>query len=210
MLNSQNLILIHPFPFPSIPSGEEERERERRGESTMAMAQSLLGVPFSRLLPSSSSSSPPTPTTIPPPPLPSSSWSPPSRRRRRAVAAASSLHLAPEDIAELVRNKVRLSAWPGGRFFPYGGWLDILFNFFLWRRFWLRRRRRARSASSASPSLPPARMAPPAPLTSGLPSAQAGCPPPTPRWDDHDTCLACNLPCLSFFFLMLYCNGNCA
>uniref|UniRef100_A0A0E0HRX0 Uncharacterized protein n=1 Tax=Oryza nivara TaxID=4536 RepID=A0A0E0HRX0_ORYNI len=76
----------------------------------MAMAQSLLGVPFSRLLPSSSSSSPPTPTTIPPPPLPSSSWSPPSRRRRRAVAAASSLHLAPEDIAELVRNKKVLIA----------------------------------------------------------------------------------------------------
>uniref|UniRef100_A0A0E0E2I4 Uncharacterized protein n=1 Tax=Oryza meridionalis TaxID=40149 RepID=A0A0E0E2I4_9ORYZ len=66
------------------------------------MAQSLL--PFSRLLPSSSSS----PPTIPP--LPSScSCSPPSRRRR-AVAAASSLHLAPEDIAELVWNKVLIAA----------------------------------------------------------------------------------------------------
>ncbi|KAF0932023.1 hypothetical protein E2562_007830 [Oryza meyeriana var. granulata] len=72
----------------------------------MAIAQSFF--PFSALLFSSSSS--PT-TRILPPPYPSS-WSPSSHRegRRRAVAAASSLHLGPEDVAELVRNKVLIAA----------------------------------------------------------------------------------------------------
>ncbi|KAL5200089.1 hypothetical protein ABZP36_021292 [Zizania latifolia] len=75
----------------------------------MPMAQSCL---FSRLLPSSSSTR--TTGTLPPTyPASSSSWSPPSPAhggRRRNVAVASSLHLGPEDLAELARNKVLIAA----------------------------------------------------------------------------------------------------
>uniref|UniRef100_A0ACD6AEZ9 Uncharacterized protein n=1 Tax=Avena sativa TaxID=4498 RepID=A0ACD6AEZ9_AVESA len=57
---------------------------------------------------------PPHSSSLPFPALtsPSSSWSPPRHgpRRRRALTAASSLHLGPEDFAELAHNKVLIAA----------------------------------------------------------------------------------------------------
>uniref|UniRef100_A0A0E0LC83 Uncharacterized protein n=1 Tax=Oryza punctata TaxID=4537 RepID=A0A0E0LC83_ORYPU len=93
MLNTRGLT----FQFHSIERGGGGSQAPM-----VAMAQS-----FSTLL---LSSCPSTPTRIP-----SSSCSPPSRhhggrRRSRSVAAASSLHLSPEDVAELVRNKVLIAA----------------------------------------------------------------------------------------------------
>ncbi|XP_047082512.1 uncharacterized protein LOC124693100 [Lolium rigidum] len=67
----------------------------------MAMAQSSYFASRPPLLPSAATS----PS--------SSSWSPPRHgppRCRRALTAASSLHLGPEDFAELVHNKVLIAA----------------------------------------------------------------------------------------------------
>ncbi|KAG8075613.1 hypothetical protein GUJ93_ZPchr0006g41075 [Zizania palustris] len=74
----------------------------------MPMAQSCL---FSRFPPSTR-----TARTLPltyPAASSSSSWSPPSPAhggRRRDVAVASALHLGPEELAELARNKVLIAA----------------------------------------------------------------------------------------------------